>query len=112
MAYVITESCIDETDKSCMEECPVDCIYEGDRMMYIHPDECVDCGRCEPACPVMSIFHEEDVPEKRRAFVAVNAEFFASLGSPGGARKVAAAGVDHDVVASWNRSADIQDVAR
>src|SRR4029450_13687001 len=46
--YVITEPCIDVKDKSCIEECPVDCIYEGDRMLYIHPDECVDCGACEP----------------------------------------------------------------
>ena len=59
---VITEPCIDVKDKSCIEECPVDCIYEGDRMLYIHPDECVDCGACEPVCPVEAIFYEDDVP--------------------------------------------------
>ncbi len=45
MAYVVTEACIDVQDRACMEECPVDCIYPGERMMYIHPDECVDCGK-------------------------------------------------------------------
>ncbi|MDO1485126.1 7Fe ferredoxin [Rhodococcus rhodochrous] len=106
MAYVITNACIDETDKSCIEECPVDCIYEGDRMMYIQPDECVECGRCEPVCPVISIFHEEDVPEERRAFVEINREFFAEIGSPGGARKVGPRGSDHPVVAAWDKAAE------
>jgi NAD-dependent dihydropyrimidine dehydrogenase PreA subunit len=58
VTYVITEPCIDVKDKSCIEECPVDCIYEGDRMLYIHPDECVDCGACEPVCPVEAIFYD------------------------------------------------------
>jgi NAD-dependent dihydropyrimidine dehydrogenase PreA subunit len=49
MAYVVTDACVDILDQSCVEECPVDCIYQGDRMMYIHPDECVDCGKCMPA---------------------------------------------------------------
>ena len=52
MTYVIAEPCVDVKDKSCIEECPVDCIYEGSRMLYIQPDECVDCGACEPVCPV------------------------------------------------------------
>ena len=51
MTYVITEGCIDLLDKTCIDECPVDCIYEGGRMVYIQPDECVDCGACEPVCP-------------------------------------------------------------
>ena len=58
MTYVITEPCIDVMDKSCVEVCPVDCIHfdEGDdRMLYIDPDECIDCGACEPACPVSAI---------------------------------------------------------
>ena len=45
---------MDVKDKSCIEECPVDCIYEGGRMLYIQPDECVDCGACEPVCPTVS----------------------------------------------------------
>ena len=54
VTYVISQSCVDLKDKACVEECPVDCIYEGERMLYIHPDECVDCGACEPVCPVES----------------------------------------------------------
>jgi NAD-dependent dihydropyrimidine dehydrogenase PreA subunit len=65
MTYVIAQPCVDLVkDKACIEECPVDCIYEGDRMLYIHPDECVDCGACEPVCPVEAIFYEDDVPER------------------------------------------------
>jgi NAD-dependent dihydropyrimidine dehydrogenase PreA subunit len=52
VAYVIGEPCIDVLDRACVDECPVDCIYEGARALYIHPDECVDCGACEPVCPV------------------------------------------------------------
>ncbi|GAA0712962.1 4Fe-4S binding protein [Dactylosporangium roseum] len=100
MPYVITSSCVDVMDKSCVEECPVDCIYEGDRMMYIQPDECVECGRCEPVCPEVSIFHHEDLPEAVQQFERINAEFFAGLGSPGGARKVGRTGADHPDVAS------------
>jgi NAD-dependent dihydropyrimidine dehydrogenase PreA subunit len=82
MTYVIAEPCIDVKDKSCVEECPVDCIYAGERMLYIHPDECVDCGACEPLCPVEVIFYEDDVPEQWSAFTAENAKFFDQLGSP------------------------------
>ena len=53
MTYVIGEPCIDVMDRACVDECPVDCIYEGERALYIHPDECVDCGACEPVCPVV-----------------------------------------------------------
>jgi len=55
VTYTIAEPCVDIKDKACIEECPVDCIYEGARMLYIHPDECVDCGACEPVCPVEAI---------------------------------------------------------
>ncbi len=66
MTYVIAEPCVDVMDKACIEECPVDCIYEGARMLYIHPDECVDCGACEPVCPVEAIYYEDDVPDSGR----------------------------------------------
>lgn len=99
MPYVITASCIDVMDRSCVEECPVDCIYEGNRMLYIQPDECVECGRCEPVCPQVSIFHHEDLPDEAKDFARINAEFFAELGSPGGARKVSEVGTDHPDVA-------------
>jgi NAD-dependent dihydropyrimidine dehydrogenase PreA subunit len=60
MAYIIAEPCINVKDKACVEVCPVDCIYEGETMLYIHPDECIDCGACEPVCPVKAIFAEAD----------------------------------------------------
>jgi len=61
MAYVIAEPCINVKDKACVEVCPVDCIYEGDEQLFIHPDECIDCGACMPACPVEAIFPETEV---------------------------------------------------
>ena len=88
MTYVIAEPCVDLLDKACIEECPVDCIYEGGRMLYIHPDECVDCGACEPVCPVEAIYYEDDVPDQWTAYTKANADFFDELGSPGGASKV------------------------
>ena len=94
MTYVIAQSCVDVLDKACIEECPVDCIYEGERMLYIHPDECVDCGACEPVCPVEAIYYEDDVPEQWKAYTKINADFFDELGSPGGASKVGKVGKD------------------
>ena len=79
MTYVITTPCIDVQDQSCVEVCPVDCIYfdEGDdRMLYIQPDECIDCGACEPACPVTAIFAEDDVPEEEAEYTPLNAQWF------------------------------------
>jgi ferredoxin len=79
MTYVITEPCIDVLDKSCVEVCPVDCIHydEGeDRMLYIDPDECIDCGACEPACPVTAIFAEDDVPDGMKEYTALNAQWY------------------------------------
>ena len=86
MTYVIAEPCIDVKDLSCIDECPVDCIYIGASMLYIHPDECVDCGACEPVCPVEAIYYEDDVPYQWADYTRANADFFAMLGSPGGAR--------------------------
>jgi NAD-dependent dihydropyrimidine dehydrogenase PreA subunit len=89
MAYVIAEPCIDVKDKACVDECPVDCIYEGPRMLYIQPDECVDCDACVPVCPVTAIFSDEDLPGEWKQFAAVNAEWFSEtvtgLQAPGGA---------------------------
>ena len=55
MPYIITEACKDTKDKACVDVCPVDCIYEGPDQLFIHPDECIDCGVCEPECPVDAI---------------------------------------------------------
>ena len=78
MTYVITEPCIDLKDQSCVEVCPVDCIHfaDGDRMLYIDPDECIDCGACEPVCPVTAIFSEGDVPDHWQGYAEVNALWF------------------------------------
>ena len=80
MAYYITETCIDVKDKGCVEVCPVDCIHpidgEGEPMLYIDPDECIDCGACEPECPVEAIFAEEDMPEDQDRFVEINTKYF------------------------------------
>ncbi|MGD0555044.1 MAG: ferredoxin [Streptosporangiaceae bacterium] len=103
MTYVIALPCVDLLDKTCVQECPVDCIYEGDRMMYIHPDECVDCGACEPVCPVEAISSEANVPPQWRDFYWVNVEFSRHLGSPGGASRVGKIHGDHPLVASIPR---------
>jgi ferredoxin len=86
-----------------VDECPVDCIYEGPRMLYIHPDECVDCDACVPVCPVTAIFPEDDLPSEWKQFTAVNAEWFETtgLGSPGGAAQAGAQAKDHSVVEGW-----------
>jgi len=106
MVYIIAEPCIDVKDKACVEECPVDCIYEGERSLYIHPTECIDCAACEPACPVEAIFYEDDIPDEWKQFTAINAEFFGDavtgLGDPGGAAQVGPQPKDHPVVASWS----------
>ncbi|AJE38874.1 ferredoxin [Streptomyces nodosus] len=98
MTYVIAQPCVDVKDRACVEECPVDCIYEGQRSLYIHPDECVDCGACEPVCPVEAIFYEEDVPAQWSQYTRVNAEFFDALGSPGGAAKLGLIERDHPLI--------------
>jgi NAD-dependent dihydropyrimidine dehydrogenase PreA subunit len=107
MAYVIGEPCIDVMDRACVDECPVDCIYEGGRSLYIHPDECVDCGACEPVCPVEAIYYEGDLPKKWQVYTEDNARFFTAslpgretpLGSPGGAARLGPLGVDTELVA-------------
>jgi NAD-dependent dihydropyrimidine dehydrogenase PreA subunit len=82
MAMVITTLCVGVKDKACVPVCPVDCIYEGERQLYINPQECIDCGACVTACPVAAIFHEGDVPETLRGSIQENAEFFLK-GLPG-----------------------------
>ena len=76
MTYIIAEPCIGVKDKACLDVCPVDCIYEGEDMLYIHPEECIDCGACEPECPVDAIFPEDEVPEKWKEFIPKNYGFF------------------------------------
>ncbi|MGI8521755.1 MAG: ferredoxin [Nocardioides sp.] len=107
MAYVIAGPCIDVNDKACMDECPVDCIYEGDRKSYINPKECIDCGACEPVCPVEAISQDRRVPTEYGEHVEDNARFFtetlpgrdAPLGNPGGASVTGPVGADTPLVA-------------
>ncbi len=79
MTYIVTSPCLDVLDLGCIDVCPVDCIYyeEGtDRMVFIAPDECIDCAACEPVCPVTAIFAEEETPESEKEFIPVNYDYF------------------------------------
>ena len=75
MTYIIGDACIDVKDISCQSVCPVDCIHETDRMLVIDAEECIDCGACEPECPVEAIFPEDALPEKWEPFVKINAAY-------------------------------------
>ncbi|WP_431955845.1 ferredoxin [Nocardia lijiangensis] len=102
MTFVVGAACVDVLDRACVEECPIDCIFIGNRMAYIQPDECIDCGACEPACPVEAIYFEDDIPPGQEQFVIENARFFdeplpgraTPLGQPGGATGIGTLGVD------------------
>jgi NAD-dependent dihydropyrimidine dehydrogenase PreA subunit len=76
MAYIIAEPCINVKDKACVEVCPVDCIYDGGDQFFINPEECIDCGACEPECPVEAIYPEDEVPEEMESYIAKNVDFF------------------------------------
>ncbi len=78
MPYVIAEPCVGVKDKSCVAVCPVDCIHgtDDDNQLFIDPAECIDCGLCEPECPVDAIFMEDEVPEKWKGFIKLNADYF------------------------------------
>ena len=65
MTYVVTEDCIRCKYQDCVEVCPVDCFYEGPNMLVIHPDECIDCGVCEPECPVEAILSDTEVEAEK-----------------------------------------------
>ena len=62
MTYVVTDNCIACKYTDCVEVCPVDCFYEGENMLVIHPDECIDCGVCEPECPADAVGHHAEPP--------------------------------------------------
>ncbi|MBE3556983.1 MAG: 4Fe-4S binding protein [Firmicutes bacterium] len=78
MAYIIAEPCIGVKDKSCIDACPVACIYEGEDQCYINPDECIECGACEEVCPVTAIFFEDDTPEEWKSYIEKNRNYFNS----------------------------------
>lgn len=107
MPYVIASACIDVKDGDCQVVCPVECIYEGGRMMYIHPTECINCGLCLSICPVDAIFADDELPEHESRYLAINAEFFTDAvtgwGDPGGASEKFISDLDHAEVASVPR---------
>src|SRR4026207_388251 len=100
MAYVIAEPCIGTKDNSCVEVCPVDCIhptpdepdYESVEMLYIDPEECIDCDACVEACPVDACFAEDQLPSEWEKYTQINADYFASQTSCGHARQGVRAG--------------------
>lgn len=86
MTYVITQPCVGVKDGSCVDVCPVDCIhpaegesdYDDVNQLFINPEECIDCGACEPACPVSAIFEESAVPEQWKEYIQINADYFSN----------------------------------
>jgi NAD-dependent dihydropyrimidine dehydrogenase PreA subunit len=110
MPFVIGAPCIDVKDRSCVDACPVDCIYEGDRKLYINPNECIDCGACESVCPVSAVTSTRVIQPDESVFAEDNALFFAAplhgrsepLGDPGGAADVGVVGVDTELVRGYD----------
>ncbi len=91
MPYIITEPCVGTCDTACVDVCPVDCIHPkkedwagkgydpnnlAGKQLYIDPEECIDCGACEPVCPVEAIFAEDEVPENQKQFIKINYDYF------------------------------------
>lgn len=105
MPYVISDACRDSMDMSCVDVCPVDCIYEGGTRLYIHPTECIECGACESVCPVTAISYADSTAPTEG--LAANEAFFTTLlpgrsqplGDPGGASVTGPIGVDLPAVA-------------
>ena len=88
MAYVVTEACVKCKYTDCVDVCPVDCFREGENMLVIDPDECIDCTLCVAECPVNAIFAEDDVPDGQNGFIPLNGEL-AKLWKPIVERKAA-----------------------
>lgn len=84
MPYIICEPCVGTKDTACVDVCPVDCIHprkdEADfadaTMLFIHPQECIDCGACVPACPVEAIFAFDETPGKWKSYIGLNAQYY------------------------------------
>ncbi len=75
MAYIVGEPCVKCKYTDCVDVCPVECFYEGENALVIHPEECIDCGACESECPTTAIFEQDDLPEKWHAWIEINAVF-------------------------------------
>ena len=111
MTHMVTQPCVGCRYTDCVVVCPVECFYEGEKMLYIHPEECIDCEACVPECPVEAIFYEDDLPHTWAAYQTDNVLFFANtlpgcaapVGSPGDAMKIGRLGVDTLLVAQHPR---------
>lgn len=101
MPYVISDPCIGSKDQACVDVCPVDCIYEGEGRLWVHPTECTTCGACESVCPVEAIYYidadadGDDLREAHEFFETVLPGLDVPIGSPKGARKVGVLQTDH-----------------
>lgn len=74
MTFVVIDNCVHCRFTDCVSVCPVDCFYGDEKQLYIHPDECIDCGACEPECPVEAIYDEANLPEDKETWIQINAE--------------------------------------
>ena len=110
MPFIITDPCIDTKDTSCVDVCPVDCIHPRKdepefaqaSMLYIHPEECIDCGACVPACPVSAIYDSPDsTPLSQKELVEANAVFRAGDPGPSPARKRSSAITSRSTRTCW-----------
>jgi Fe-S-cluster-containing hydrogenase component 2 len=111
MTYVIGPDCIDTLDRSCIDVCPVDCIYVGDRKSYINASECIECGACEVECPVSAVVVDRlaKKDDTLSAFMQDSQNFFrqplpgrdAPIGNPGGAAALGSIGVDTPLVTGY-----------
>ncbi|PVA07400.1 indolepyruvate ferredoxin oxidoreductase subunit alpha [Thalassorhabdomicrobium marinisediminis] len=105
MTLFIKSECIDVKDGICTTSCPVDCIYEGERMFYIHPTECIECGMCESICPVDAIRYADEATPDNADFVRINADVFrddrGEIVEPGGWFKGMEPVKDDPVVSGW-----------
>ncbi|MDX2055565.1 MAG: ferredoxin family protein [Polyangiaceae bacterium] len=79
MAFVVTDNCKGCRFTDCVSVCPVDCFHGDGEMLYIDPNECIDCGACVPECPVEAIYDEGQLPDDKRSWIQKNAELAASL---------------------------------
>lgn len=75
MAFVVADPCVNCRYTDCVAVCPVDCFYQGMNMLVIHPEECIDCGACEPECPATAIYEEDDLPGKWQMYAPINAVY-------------------------------------
>ena len=74
MTHVVGKTCDGCRYTDCVVVCPVECFYEGETMLYISPDECIDCEACDAECPVEALYHEDDLPEEWQEYIQINAE--------------------------------------